>query len=500
MKQRNIYAACILFLLFLCSCSSDDRNDFRSVFPNISYSDGYAEMIGLAPSIKDHEAEIIEKSIEGGIENAKLPDNTYSEDYEYHQRTFIWNLDDGSQCRSTCWYIKEKGELIAAWIESLVLKDDITQNDTLTFYSPDSTKEEIVSAMTEDVGNLLSDSAVEPLTEFMKTQAEGYYELIASEYPEAQQYDSGFDALKITDGVLYGFSFHRGEWTEIGPLLHVTVSEEKMNRIFQNVTVSEDYMVDLPGLFDRMEYRTVYGNREYYMTKIANDLHMACIKDGNLEWMKQILKTDEIQDRYAYACTLEEEALPHTLDLSIFDRSYLLVVPSTNYVSEGTFRFNEGELILSDNETKTEFTFIEEEYCYILQDNDKNGFGLKKGEIFRNSSWKYLRDLYGSACIDLDGDGNSEMVWLGDLGLSGPFALTIAVDSKGTDAFRWYYAEHGEVSLIEENGHLYVEILYRPWNGEPSKGRFEIRYDGKTVWITDENGNTIENNIDLRKP
>ena len=117
------------------------------VFPNISYSDGYAEMMGLAPSIKDHEAEIIEKSIEGGIENARLPDNTYSEDYEYHQRSFIWDLDDGSQCRSTCWYIKEKDELIAAWIESLVLKDDITQNDTLTFFSPDSTKEEIVSTM-----------------------------------------------------------------------------------------------------------------------------------------------------------------------------------------------------------------------------------------------------------------------------------------------------------------------------------------------------------------
>ncbi len=259
-------------------------------------------------------------------------------------------------------------------------------------------------------------------------------------------------------------------------------------------------MVDLPGLFDRMEYRTVSGNCEYYMTKIANDLHMACVKDGDLEWMKQILKTDEIQDRYTYACTLEEEALPHTLDFSIFDRTYLLEIPSTNYVSEGTFRFDGDKLILLDRESGIEFTFTEEEDSYTLQGDDKNGLGLKKGEIFLYSGWKYKRDLYGSACIDLDGDGDPETVWLGDLGLSGPFTLTISVDSKGTDVFRWYYAEHGEVSLIEENGHLYVEILYRPWNGEPSKGRFEIRYDGKTVWITDENGNTIENNIDLSKP
>lgn len=369
----------------------------------------------------------------------------------------------------------------------------------MRFFSLGSTKEEIADVMADNAANSLFGGTEEPLTEFMKTQAEGYYELIASEYPEGQQYDTGFDALRITDGIIYGFNFHEGEWTEIGPLQHVTISEEKRNQVFQNVSVSEGYMVDLPGLFDRMEYRTVSGNREYYMTKIANDLHMACVKDGDLEWMKQILKIDEIQGRYTYACTLEEEALPHTLDFSIFDRTYLLEIPSTNYVSEGTFRFDGDKLILLDRESGIEFTFTEEEDSYTLQDDDKNGLGLKKGEIFLYSGWKYKRDLYGSACIDLDGDGDPETVWLGDFGLSGPFTMTISVDSKGTDVFRWYYAEYGEVSMIEENDHLYVDILYKPWEEEPSNGRFEIHYDGKTVWITDEKGEVIEDNIDLSK-
>lgn len=145
--------ALLLIILFLCSCSMKDNDVFRSVFPNISLNDGYEKMMGLAPSIEGHEPEIIEMSMEGGIEDARLPGNTYSEDYKYYQRTYLWDLENKDlQCRATCWCIKENNELICAWIETLILQDSITRNETLRFFSPHSSKEEIIDAMKMDDG------------------------------------------------------------------------------------------------------------------------------------------------------------------------------------------------------------------------------------------------------------------------------------------------------------------------------------------------------------
>ena len=147
----NLKSICILlFISLLCSCSAKDNDVFRSIFPNISLTDGYEKMMGLAPSIEDHEAEIIEMSTEGGIEDARLPENTYSEDYKYYQRTYLWDLgSEGRQCRTTCWCIKKNDELICAWIEALILKDSITQNETLRFFPPESSKEGIINAMSK---------------------------------------------------------------------------------------------------------------------------------------------------------------------------------------------------------------------------------------------------------------------------------------------------------------------------------------------------------------
>ena len=151
-KNEKFFIALILVILF-CSCSINNQEAFRSVFPNISLTDDYEKMMGLAPSIEDHETEIIEMSIEGGIEDAKLPENTYSENYKYYQRTYLWDLESKDlQCRATCWCIKEKDKLICAWIETLILKDGITQNETLRFFSPDSSREEIIDAIKKDSG------------------------------------------------------------------------------------------------------------------------------------------------------------------------------------------------------------------------------------------------------------------------------------------------------------------------------------------------------------
>ena len=65
-KNEKFFIALILVILF-CSCSINNQEVFRSVFPNISLTDDYEKMMGLAPSIEDHETEIIEKSIEGGV-------------------------------------------------------------------------------------------------------------------------------------------------------------------------------------------------------------------------------------------------------------------------------------------------------------------------------------------------------------------------------------------------------------------------------------------------
>ena len=147
-KSKRIYI--LILIALLCSCSAKDNDVFRSVFPNISLTDGYEKMMGLAPSIENHEAEIIEMSINGGIEDARLPENTYSEDYKYYQRTYLWDLgSEGRQCRTTCWCIKKNDELICAWIEALILKDSITQNETLKFFPPESSKEEIMDGMTD---------------------------------------------------------------------------------------------------------------------------------------------------------------------------------------------------------------------------------------------------------------------------------------------------------------------------------------------------------------
>ena len=151
-KSKRIYI--LILIALLCSCSAKDNDVFRSVFPNISLTDGYEKMTGLAPSIENHGPEIIEMSTKGGIEDARLPENTYSEDYKYYQRTYLWDLEsEGCQCRTTCWCIKENDELICAWIEALILKDSITQNETLKFFSPDSSKEEIMDGMTDVADN-----------------------------------------------------------------------------------------------------------------------------------------------------------------------------------------------------------------------------------------------------------------------------------------------------------------------------------------------------------
>ena len=149
-RRRHIREIAVLLIaLFLCSCSAKDNDVYKSVFPNISLTDGYEKLMGLAPSIEGNETEIVEMSIKGGIEDARLPGNTYSEDYKYNQRTYLWNLDEDRQCRTTCWCIKENDELICAWIEALIMKDGITQNETLRFFSPVSSKEEIIDAMSD---------------------------------------------------------------------------------------------------------------------------------------------------------------------------------------------------------------------------------------------------------------------------------------------------------------------------------------------------------------
>ena len=114
--------------------------------------------MGLVPSIEDHQSEIIDMSTEGGIEDARLPENTYSEDYKYYLRTFLRNLENKDrQCRTTCWCIKENDELICAWIEALILKDGITQNETLRFFSPGSSKEEIVDAISDIIEGITAE-------------------------------------------------------------------------------------------------------------------------------------------------------------------------------------------------------------------------------------------------------------------------------------------------------------------------------------------------------
>lgn len=334
------------------------------------------------------------------------------------------------------------------------------------------------------------DPPAENIPEYVMQQIEGNYETVASLYPEAQQYDIGYDAFQIRNGVLSGYLFQEGRWEDIGTLEKVSVSDKMAEQVFQNARISADYAIDLPAEFKHMEYRTVTGNREYYLALPLSESaqRMACVRDGEIEWMKQILKRDELHSTDSYDARITEEALPHTLDINIFDRTYLLEIPSANEVSEGTFRFENRVMILQDSTDSTELRLTPEEHGYRDQ---------KTNAYFRPTGWKMLRGMYGTADMDLDGDGKKETIWLGDQGLSGPLGLTIAIDSQGTDVFRMYYAEHGQVSLIEENGRLYISLICTPWQGEPVEGRFEIHYDGSTVWITDAENNIVEDNISV---
>ena len=103
-----------------------------------------------------------------------------------------------------------------------------------------------------------------------------------------------------------------------------------------------------------------------------------------------------------------------------------------------------------------------------------------------------LLDCYGAEHIDLDGDGDEEIVYLGDRGLSGPATLAISIDSKGKDAYAYYYARFDSYEIVKKGRHLYFDSVYTPYQQEPIRSRYEIRYDGLRVWIEDAQGVEVD--------
>ena len=137
----------ILVVIFSFSCQSFDAYEWMQIFPNINFSDGFEKM-NLAPTILNRENEVIARSLEGGIENSRFPQNWSDESYRWHQRSYIWKIvtHDTHECRITCWYISQGKDILIAWIEASLFVNGF-QFDIPILFSPTTHKNTIISVL-----------------------------------------------------------------------------------------------------------------------------------------------------------------------------------------------------------------------------------------------------------------------------------------------------------------------------------------------------------------
>ena len=347
----------------------------------------------------------------------------------------------------------------------------------------------------------------DPLTEQLSERMEGYYLHVAVYHPEMQQPDVDHEAFRVHDGRLYGFLLAEGEWEDLGEIRTVNITEETAEQVFRNAVYSKGYMVDPPGLFRTLRYRAVTGGDVYYFDLDGPERNgeIACVRNGRIRWFIQTVGKEDLEGDYHYACTMTEAVLPWQLDINIYDRTYVLQIPCSNSRSEGTFRFTkDGEMEITDAENGVRHYFLPEEFGYrtVPGWQISDGTGMKENLLFRVSAYYILKEMYGCAEADLDGDGIAETIRLGDMGYPGSLGLCVSVDSIETDAYQSYYAEWGDVTLVTEKGKVYGEIVYHvnPRDRQETKtARFEIHFDGKDLWLTDMLGDVIRDRIDLKE-
>ena len=161
----------------------------------------------------------------------------------------------------------------------------------------------IASLIIMTVTGCSSPPSKKPLPEDVKAEIEGMYAMISSEYPEGRSLDTGYAFFRISGGTLSGFLFHEGTWEEIGSLEQTEISEKKAEEICRDAVISQEYAIDIPGIIRAMKYRTSSGSTEYCLDlpRTGSQLHIACLRNGQIEWMKQLAKKEEASKTETYA-------------------------------------------------------------------------------------------------------------------------------------------------------------------------------------------------------
>ena len=388
--------------------------------------------------------------------------------------------------------------LLILFVGIFFLVKPVKDTNTPTIVDDDNTNGSTVMTGEEDA---------QQLTAQLSEKLEGYYDPVSVYHPEAQQPELNHEAFRVHDGKLYGYLLAEGEWEELGEIQLVRITAETAEQVFRNAAYSEGYLLNPPALFQTLRYRVVSGNNVYYFNVNGPEKNgdMACVTKGEIRWFIQVVGKEALDGGYHYACGTTDAVLPWQLDFNIFDRTYVLQIPCINVRSEGTFQFREdGKLEITDRETGNRHYFLPEENGYRTAPGWKinDGVSMKENLLFQYSAYHILKEMYGSAEVDLDGDGSLEKIYLGSLNYAGLLGIEVSVDSMGTDAYQTYYAEWGDIRLVEESGRVFGEVVYHvnPQKQQETKtARFEIHYDGKNLWITDRNGNVIHDRIDLRE-
>ncbi len=313
-----------------------------------------------------------------------------------------------------------------------------------------------------------------------------------------------YDDLGVLGEKLYGFDFRGGRWDLLGKVEPSSLSVQDIAERIDESWIDKDLVFDPLSLLLQTDLCVQAENGiTYYLHPHATSFVDGVIaeeKNGKIRAVWLMGRMDEFPQEIPRCLQDEEAPVPTRLTLFREKRTFTVSIPAINFTEKGTFQYSDDLtlhfrtengadlMILKEIETPTPYGI-----WFEYQEGNVPGDYLKKGMVFQVPNVRVaLMDMWGTEQVDLDRDGKQETVYFGDYGLSGPQTLTVSVDSAGLDAYVWYLANFRSISFRTQGKSLFVDTVYQRFREPEASSSFEVRYDGQSVWLEDEQGIPVD--------
>ncbi|MBQ8995621.1 MAG: hypothetical protein IJ091_07380 [Oscillospiraceae bacterium] len=205
-----------------------------------------------------------------------------------------------------------------------------------------------------------------------KDSLDGLYTASAAVYPTAvKQASSPEYCYGIFDGKLYYFDFTLGNWTFLGPLEETGLSRDDVASLIRDDYIDQERFLDPKSELLKAGYVVHSDMGDFYLRYGGSynpDNFLAWKRENEIDTMWHLGKIDQFREEQSMFLRTTEEPIAPKLILRAEERTYMLYIPSVNFVSEGTFYFKEDRstvaLLGDKGEEFLEFQSKNEELIY----------------------------------------------------------------------------------------------------------------------------------------